>query len=123
MMYKRIAEALEQKEELFKQEHETDSDAALLQYLKACAKLCGHSPNREEVIGGSLIEQRFGDWDNAIRMSGLRRVSEPPEYKKRYIVRQEWEIQYAIYRKEREQRQEKKRARLAAQQSRARKSS
>ena len=66
-----VAQAIEQQEQEFAAAHSADSDKQLLTYLCQCAVALGHTPWPKEIVGGSLIEQRFGAWQNALTKSKL----------------------------------------------------
>lgn len=70
-------------------EHQNDTNEQLTAYLKVCMDELGHAPAKVEVIGGDLIEYRFGSWNKAIGKiySGkLDTVKNPPAFKDRKIV-------------------------------------
>ena len=50
--------------------HQRDSLPELARYLRQCKKELGHIPAQAEVIGGDLIELRFGSWVKALEYSG-----------------------------------------------------
>lgn len=62
-------------------EHETDTDAELLCYLRDCAEALGHTPVRREVLGSTYIGQRFGNWGVALHYAQLPlpRGMKPPK--------------------------------------------
>ena len=66
-----VNEALDAQEQEFIANRSTDSDEQLLSYLCFCANLLGHTPWPREIIGGSLIEQRFGSWEMALAKAKL----------------------------------------------------
>ena len=66
-----VTQAIEQQEQEFAAAHSADSDEQLLTYLCQCAVALGHTPWPKEIVGGSLIEQRFGVWQNALTKSKL----------------------------------------------------
>ena len=68
---KMVTQALEAEEEFFRKEHASDSDAQLLAYLKQWAVKLQHTPWPGEILGGTVIEQRFGSWDHALSAAGL----------------------------------------------------
>lgn len=41
-------------------QHQNDTKDELAAYLKACMDDIGHAPAKVEIIGGDLIEYRFG---------------------------------------------------------------
>lgn len=66
-----VNEALETKEQEFAQNRGGDSAEQLLAYLQFCAELLGHTPWSREIVGGRLIEDRFGSWENALAKAKL----------------------------------------------------
>ena len=66
-----VNEAIEAQEQEFARNRGSDSDEQLLCYLQFCAKLLGHTPWPREIVGGSLLEQRFGSWENALHKAKL----------------------------------------------------
>ena len=81
--------SLQKKEDRFAQEHKDDTDQQLLEYLHLFAKELGHTPNACEMIGGRLIEKRFGDWNRAVLLAGLSWPQSAPPMQSRLIYRQE----------------------------------
>ena len=109
-----VRTALAREEEEFAALHETDTDEALLELLRACARRLHRSPLREEMVGGSLMCSRFGSWDRALQLAGL-----PPAPKTRPgavcgRVRREEERQKAIYRQKKTEKKELAAKRRAA---------
>ena len=47
-------------------QHQNDTKDELAAYLKACMDDIGHAPAKVEIIGGDLIEYRFGSWAKAL---------------------------------------------------------
>ena len=93
-----VSEALEQQEQEFRLQHQDDSDEQLLRYLCDCAESLHHTPWPGEIQGGTLIEERFGSWKQAVllaKLSGPRRESQKSSFDR---VRQETERQKEIYR-------------------------
>lgn len=70
--------------------HQNDTREQLTAYLKACMEDLGHAPAKVEVIGGDLIEYRFGSWKKAIGKiynGKMDTVKNPPAFKDRKIVK------------------------------------
>lgn len=82
--------------------------AALAQYLSVCAAALGHSPSPTEIDGGVFIEQRFGNWDNAMTAAGLPRPKTTPRLNNTLRYRMEKEKLLPLFLSERK---EKKRQR------------
>ena len=72
-----VNEALEAQEQEFAQNRGSDSDEQLLAYLQFCTQLLGHTPWPREIVGGSLIEKRFGTWQIALIKANLPKPSTP----------------------------------------------
>lgn len=93
-----VLSALRQQEEAFFAQHAQDSDEMLLSYLRETASRLNHSPWEGEVIGGSLLRERFGSWEAALARAGLA----PPDTEnlpiRFQIVREEIARQKQIYR-------------------------
>ena len=66
-----VNEALEAQEQEFACNRGNDSDEQLLGYLCFCASLLGHTPWPREIVGGSMIEARFGSWETALANAKL----------------------------------------------------
>ena len=66
-----VAKALEEQEEAFRLEHESDTLVQLARYLHGSARELGHSPWPGEILGGTVIDQRFGSWEKALIAAGL----------------------------------------------------
>lgn len=72
-----VTRALEAQEQEFALHRSADSDEGLLAYLCYCATVLNHTPWPREIVGGSLIEQRFGTWQNALLKAKLPMPSMP----------------------------------------------
>ena len=72
-----VNKALKAQEQEFAQNRGSDSDEQLLAYLQFCTQLLGHTPWPREIVGGSLIEQRFGTWQTALIKAKLPKPSTP----------------------------------------------
>lgn len=51
--------------------HQNDSLKELAQYLRECKEELGHVPAQSEVLGGDLLELRFGSWKTALSFCGF----------------------------------------------------
>lgn len=72
-----VNEALDVQEQEFAAIRGADSDEQLLSYLCFCAGALGHTPWPREIVGGYLIEQRFGTWQAAIVKAKLPMPTTP----------------------------------------------
>ena len=95
---KMVTLALEAKEEAFRKEHETDTDQQLLSYLRQCAAKLQHSPWPGEILGGTVIIQRFGSWEKALQEANLPRPWSENKMSDFQRVKQEEVRQKEIYR-------------------------
>ena len=66
-----VNQALQAQEEEFASRRGSDSDEALLEYLLFCTSVLKHTPWPREIVGGVLIAERFGSWENALRKANL----------------------------------------------------
>ena len=85
----RVKQIIARRNTEFILDHQNDSLEQLSAYLKACMDDIGHAPAKVEVIGGDLIEYRFGSWAKAlgkIYSGPLSTVKYPPAFKDRKIV-------------------------------------
>ena len=111
---KMVTLALEAREEEFRKEHGSDTDAQLLAYLRLCAAKLNHTPWPEEILGGTVIAERFGSWEKALSAAGLALPlgeNKPSTFPR---VKREEERQKEIYR------QRKAEKKILAQQRRIR---
>lgn len=116
IMRKRTEEALAEKQAAFAELHRNDTDIELLCYLRKCAREIGHSPNVCEVIGGSYLYQRFGNWDNALRMAGLKKPGKAPDLHRRWIYKQEKQRQLELFHENKRKRMQEKEMRMKEKQ-------
>ena len=93
-----VTQALEEQEEVFRREHETDTDEQLIAYLRQCAVEVNHVPWPGEILGGTVIAERFGSWESALAAANLQKpkgLNKPGIFPR---VKQEEERQKEIYR-------------------------
>ena len=107
--------ALEAQELEFNQNHGKDSNEQLLAYLGFCAQLLGHTPWPREIVGGSLIEARFGSWETALEEAKLSKPTIPDKLTGFVRYREEVERQKVIYREKKAAKKQKAQQRLKAQ--------
>ena len=110
-----VNQALEVQEQAFVQNRGGDSDEQLLAYLWFCAELLGHTPWPREIVGGGLIERRFGSWENALQKAKLPRPSQPDKLTSFARYREEEARQKIVYREKKAEKKERARQRLEAQ--------
>ena len=97
----RVQEAIARKNKEFARTHKNDTDQQLLDYVRECAAEIKHTPQACEVIGGSFIAKRFGDWEQVVAAAKLPAPGSAPEVTKRLIYRKEYKYQAALFKKER----------------------
>ena len=68
-----VTQALESQEEAFKKEHGSDPAEQLLAYVREEAGRLGHTPWPGEILGGTVIAERFGSWDRVLAAAKLSR--------------------------------------------------
>ena len=95
---KMVTQALEAQEEVFRKEHATDTNSQLIGYLRECAGKLGHTPWPVEILGGSVIAERFGSWEQALAAAGLPYPLEENKPSAFLRVQQEQSRQKEIYR-------------------------
>ena len=93
-----VTQALEQQEEKFRQEHEADTDEQLIRYLQAAAKELQDTPHQGEILGGTVIAERFGSWEKALAAAKLPRSWRQNKPASFLRVQQEEARQKEIYR-------------------------
>lgn len=101
-----VQESIAAKNQAFAEEHEADSDEQLFAYLRACAARLGHSPHPKEIIGGQMIEARFGSWQTALRQAGLRQPWTANKPSKFTLMIEEDQFQRQLYREKKAQKKQ-----------------
>ena len=92
--------ALRQKNTQFQNEHAHDTKLQLLAYVRQCAEELGHTPHKEEIIGGAFIAYRFDTWSRVIAEAGLPPMGKLPSLTQRKIYQDEMRCQSAAYHNE-----------------------
>ena len=95
---KMVTQALEAKEAEFREAHGADSDGQLIVYLRLCAEKLQHSPWPGEILGGTVILERFGSWEKALAAANLPRPRGENKPGSFLRVQREEERQKEIYR-------------------------
>jgi hypothetical protein len=110
-----VNEALDAQEQEFAQNRGGGSDEQLLAYLQFCAELLGHTPWSREIIGGRLIENRFGSWEEALVKAKLPKPTTQDKLTgfARYI--EETERQKVVYRQKKAAKKQKNQQRQKIQ--------
>ena len=110
-----VNEALEAQEQEFFRNRGNDSDEQLLAYLRFCSQLLAHTPWPREIVGGSLIEQRFGSWENALLNAHLPEPATVDKLTTFTRYKEELERQKAVYREKKAVKKLRAQQRLKAQ--------
>ena len=115
-----VKEALEAQEQEFACNRGNDSDEQLLGYLCFCASLLGHTPWPWEIVGGSMIEARFGSWETALANAKLPLPTTPDKLTgfTRYV--EETKRQKLVYREKKDAKKQKAQQRRKAQKEKQR---
>ena len=86
-----LVQEQQQRDALWGLEHEEDTEAQLLEYVKQMAAQLGHAPLSREVPGGTYIARRIGSWALVLHLCRLPLPDgvEPPNPKtlKAYLQR------------------------------------
>lgn len=106
----RVKQALEEQEVQFAADHGADTDQALAGYLREFAEELGYTPTETEVTGGQYLVQRFGTWEQAVAAAGLAKPGRAKAGTDRLIYKREFERQAALFKQERQEEKESKKA-------------
>ena len=112
-----VQAALNEQEQRFRQQHESDTDEQLIAYLCSCAAQLQHTPWPGEIVGGDFIKERFGTWHQALTLAKLPTPRTANQSKAFARVQEETERQKRAYRQrkaEKKMRAAQKRAQQAA---------
>ena len=80
-------------------DHQNDTLEQLSAYLSACMDTLGHVPAWTEVLGGDLIDLRFGGWALALHtigQTGYDDAQEPPRVEDTQLFRNEYDRQRVL---------------------------
>ena len=94
-----VQQVLEDQEQEFREQHEKDTDLELLMYLRSCAMRLHHTPWPGEILGGRLILERMGSWEQAVMLAKLPAPRGQNQQKNFARVQEETERQKEIYRR------------------------
>ena len=103
------AAAIQQKNEAFVQEHQADTKEQLIEYLWTCARVLGHTPCKAEVLGGDMIAERFGAWENALTAARMPKPWAAVEFQDTRIYYRELQHQTRVFKQTRAAEQEARR--------------
>lgn len=110
-----VRQALDKRNEEFRELHKMDTDELLLQYLRNCARELSHSPHPEEIIGWKLLTERFGSWPQALALAGLSKPTTPNTPSKFKLIIEEEARQKQIYRERKAEKKIASQQKMAAQ--------
>ena len=110
-----VSEAINAQEREFTLDRSGDSDEQLLNYLRLWAERLGHTPWSREIVGGALILQRFGCWENALQQAKLPRPNTADKLTEFVRYQEEIERQKAVYREKKAFKKQKALQRLKIQ--------
>ena len=110
-----VNQALEAQEQEFASNRNSDSDEQLLDYLRFCASVLQHTPWPREIVGGSLIEQRFGTWEAALLKAKLPLPTTPDKVTGFARYQEETQRQKELYRIKKAEKKQKAQQRKNAQ--------
>ena len=110
-----VNKALEEQEQEFTLNRGNDSDKQLLEYLRFCARHLGHTPWPREIIGGCLIENRFGSWEMALARANLPKPTTPDKLSEFARYTEETQRQKVVYREKKAAKKLKAQQRMKAQ--------
>ena len=102
-----VNEAIQAQEQEFAVSRSGDSDEQLLAYLCFCASVLNHTPWPREIIGGSLIIERFGTWENALQKTKLPATTTPDKISHFARYQEEVERQKILYRQKKAEKKQK----------------
>lgn len=97
----RAKAVLQEKQETFEKEHQTDTEEQLLDYVRQEAAKLRYTPNPGDLIGGPYIYKRFGNWERVVALCGLPKPGKMPPMKSRTIYKEEYQRQLERFRQER----------------------
>ena len=110
-----VTQALEAQEQAFATQHTLDSDEQLLIYLRQRSATLRHTPWPREIIGGNLIERRFGTWQAALCLAKLPLPNTPDKITVFIRYQEEAERQKVIYREKKAAKKQKAQQRQKVQ--------
>lgn len=110
-----VNEALEVQEQKFAHNRGNDSDEQLIACLQFCSQLLGHTPWPWKIVGGSLIEGRFGSWEMALAKANLPKPVTQDKLTGFARYAEETERQKVVYREKKAAKKQKAQQRLKAQ--------
>ena len=108
IMRERVRLIITQRDIEFTLTHQRDTLEELSQYLRQCKKELKHIPARTEVVGGELVELRFGSWANDLKQSGFKDYTgaavHTPALENTALYRAEYDRQQELHKQAKEER-------------------
>lgn len=101
--------ALKEKHKQFALDHADDTKEELISYVIDCANILGHSPCKDEVIGGGYIAFRFGGWVKVIIEANLPMPKQSSKPERMRIFQEEYKVQMKCLKQEIEDSREARR--------------
>ena len=110
-----VTQALQAQELRFRQDHEMDTDEALLNLFRDWTSVHGYTPWPGEMTGGDYLTERFGSWDRLVSLAGLKKPTYPNRQQSFARVMEETERQKELYRRKKTEKKQLAQKRLAQQ--------
>ena len=110
-----VTQALQAQELRFRQEHEMDTDEALLNLFRDWVSVHGYTPWPGELAGGIYLTERFGSWEQLIRLAGLKRPTHSNHQQSFERIKEETDHQKELYRRKKAEKKQLAQKRLAQQ--------
>lgn len=110
-----VSDALQAQEDRFATEHADDTDEQLTQYLRQCAAQLKHTPWPREIVGGSVVQARFGSWEAALCAAKLPQPCTPDKISGFPRIQEETQRQRILYREKKQAKKERAQQRMKAQ--------
>lgn len=98
-IHKSTLRIIEERNAVFRKDHEQDSDEELREYVRSRALRLGYTPHPLELPGGLYIQERLGDWGALTTSLGLRPVGQDRWRKVYSRLRKQGEERFAQERK------------------------
>ena len=110
-----VTQALQAQELCFRQEHEMDTDAQLLNLFRDWASDHGYTPWPDEMEGGSYLTERFESWERLVMLADLKAPTHSNRQQSFARVMEETERQKELYRRKKTEKKQLAQKRLAEQ--------
>ena len=110
-----VTQSLEAQEQQFRQTHEQDTDAQLLELIRDWVFDHGYTPWPDEMEGGSYLTERFESWERLVMLADLKAPTHPNRQQSFARVMEETEHQKELYRRKKAEKKQLAQKRLADQ--------